>query len=240
MSKKTFVYLTGHSKGIGKNICESLFQQDENIFIHGISRTEKWKHERLKTTLMDLSHPDKFNTGIFEKHNDASKIVLVNNAGMLGDMNRVGSLSSDSIQKTVMLNFTSALLLTNDFLKFYKDHPAQKLIVNVSTGVTNYPIDGWSLYCSTKAGLEMFCRVIDKELELDNRKDVKLFSIAPGKIDTDMQGEIRKADPKGFSMVNDFISYKEKGELVSAEETGKRFADLILKPDSRKKLIDHF
>lgn len=236
---KTIAYVTGHSRGIGRHICNALLENDD-VLIHGISRSDNWNHERLTFHRMDLSDPYISFSGLFSDAANAEKIVLVNNAGMLGDMQHVGGLSPENIQKTVYLNFTSVLILTNEFLKKYKDHPAEKVIVNVSTGVTNYPIDGWSLYCSTKAGLEMFCRVMEKEFEIDEEKNISVFSIAPGKIDTDMQSEIRKADSKGFSMVDDFRGFKEKGELIDPAITGKKYADVIFNPQNYKESITNF
>ncbi len=54
---------------------------------------------------------------------------------------------------------------------------------------------------------------------------IKVFSVAPGVIDTEMQNQIRETSPEDFSNVEKFITLKENNELVSPKET----ADLLLK-----------
>ncbi len=61
-------------------------------------------------------------------------------------------------------------------------------IVNVSSGAAIRPLEGWSAYCSAKAGLHMLTRAI--ALETDG-KNIRVFGFQPGTTDTDMQVQIR-------------------------------------------------
>ena len=55
----------------------------------------------------------------------------------------------------------------------------------------------------------------------------KIYSIAPGIVDTAMQEEIRKANKIDFPELDRFISYKEDGELVSAEIVAQKYVDFL-------------
>jgi NAD(P)-dependent dehydrogenase (short-subunit alcohol dehydrogenase family) len=51
-------------------------------------------------------------------------------------------------------------------------------------------MEGWSAYCSSKAGVAMLTRCVDKEY---GEMGVRIFGFAPGVVDTGMQGSIRES-----------------------------------------------
>jgi len=61
-------------------------------------------------------------------------------------------------------------------------------IVNISSGAVYQPLEGWSAYCSSKAGLAMLTRSIALETA---GTGVRVFGFSPGTIDPDMQTKIR-------------------------------------------------
>ena len=61
-------------------------------------------------------------------------------------------------------------------------------IINVSSGAALRPLEGWSAYCSGKAGLAMLTRAIDLEHRAGG---IRVFGFQPGTTDTDMQVAIR-------------------------------------------------
>ena len=65
----------------------------------------------------------------------------------------------------------------------------------------------------------------------------KVFSIAPGIVDTAMQDEIREAKKSDFPDVDRFISYKEEGELVSAELVAEKYVHFLNDCSKRKEVL---
>jgi NAD(P)-dependent dehydrogenase (short-subunit alcohol dehydrogenase family) len=59
---------------------------------------------------------------------------------------------------------------------------------------------------------------------------VKAYAIAPGVIDTDMQVEIRSADPEQFSGHENFVRMKEEGALLSPQESASRILAILKLP----------
>lgn len=57
------------------------------------------------------------------------------------------------------------------------------------------------------------------------------MSFAPGVVDTDMQDEIRRTDPKDFPLVNRFREFKDKGVLTTPDFVAQRLAELLFGPD---------
>lgn len=220
-----YYYITGTSRGIGKAIVENLLNDEEN-FVIGISRAATIFTHHYKHVPLDLSDLDAVKAFDFEHHDDADKIVLINNAGTIIEIKRTGQLKDSTIGDSINVNLTSPCILINKFIKTYGDFHGKKIIINVSSGAGKHPIDAWSAYCASKAGLDLFSRVAVEEQEI-TAGDFKIFSVAPGVVDTEMQSELRKTDKKDFSRVDDFIGYKENGQLYSPEFVASVFADII-------------
>lgn len=64
----------------------------------------------------------------------------------------------------------------------------QGVIVNLSTGAAHTPREGWSAYCSSKAGLQMLSRSVLGEY---GKQGICVYSLQPGLVDTEMQKRIR-------------------------------------------------
>jgi 3-oxoacyl-[acyl-carrier protein] reductase len=71
-------------------------------------------------------------------------------------------------------------------------------IVNVSSGAAIRPLEGWSAYCSAKAGLHMLTRAIALETE---GQGIRVFGFQPGTTDTDMQVLIRASGVNAISQI---------------------------------------
>jgi len=207
---------------LGKAFAEFLLKEDCN-YVVGIARTNTIEHKNYKHCSLDLSDTEKVQLFNFELHKDAQKIYLINNAGTLGGITHVGNQSANSIVSTIHLNLTAPLLLTNNFIAYYREIDCEKVVVNISSGAGKNAYDGWSTYCATKAGIDIYSRVVNAEQQLKTKGRVRIFSIAPGVIDTQMQGDIRKAEKNQFSKVADFINYKNTGQLLSPDLLAANF-----------------
>jgi 3-oxoacyl-[acyl-carrier protein] reductase len=71
-------------------------------------------------------------------------------------------------------------------------------IINISSGAAHRPLEGWSAYCSGKAGLAMLTRAIALE---SSGKGIRVFGFAPGTIDTEMQVQIRASGMNVISKI---------------------------------------
>ena len=231
-----YYYITGTSRGIGKAMAEFLLKEKEN-FVVGISRKCSIKNNNYRHATLDLTNLYEVRKFKFEDHPKAKRICLINNSGAIGQVKPVGKLSNNQIICDYNLNLISPSILCNDFIAAYKDANAEKIIVNVSSGAGKNPIDGWSTYCASKAGIDIFSRVIDAEQKSITKSGFRVFSIAPGVVDTQMQTDIRSASKEDFSRLNDFITYKNSGILAEPRLVAEKYFRILADLNKLKEVV---
>ena len=228
--KKSLLILTGHTKGLGKAILER-FLTEGTFQVVAISRSGlALNDERVLEIQLDLKDlvgleaelPQLFPSGDYEK------ILLINNAGWIGEIKPVGKLSPKVITDMMHVNLIAPMILTDAFVKIYGSKSGEKLICNISSGAAHKPLSGWAEYCSSKAGLAMFSRVAAEDLK---HLGFRVYSLAPGIVDTGMQADIRGSDPEEFPALERFSKYKSEGQLSSAEEVADKIMHLLSKSD---------
>lgn len=229
-----YFFITGSSKGLGKALTELLLTNEKN-FVYGISRTNNISHQQFQHIQVDLADIGVVKQFEFPELKDAITITLINNAGIVGDIKYLGNLDCDKIISTYNLNLITPTLLINQFAKTYNNE-LSKLVINISSGAGRSPIDGWSTYCATKAGLDMLSLVFKEEIT-NKKLNINTLSLAPGIIDTGMQEEIRKADETSFSNIERFIEYKNNGDLADPTSTAKLIAKFISDKTLQEKTI---
>ncbi|MCM3610985.1 SDR family NAD(P)-dependent oxidoreductase [Planococcus sp. MERTA32b] len=222
--------ITGASKGIGLALSEQLNEKGHQVY--GIARSfpEDWPGR--KSFEFDLLETSKI-PGLIQEifgfiSRDIESLTLINNAGTISPIGFAGNNKADELSGSITLNLTAPMAVSGAFISQAGGFAAEKRIVNISSGAGRNAYEGWSAYCAGKAGLEHFSSCLEKEY-----KDIKTISIAPGIIDTDMQGEIRKSSEKDFPMIENFKAYKEQGMLSTPEQTAEKLIRLFERDDFR-------
>ena len=232
-----YYYITGTSRGIGKAFALKLLENEDNYVI-GISRTNSIKHERYEFISLDLSEFNQVENFSFIDIVDAKSITLINNAGVIGDIKHTGNIDNKLIHKTFMVNSISPAVLMNNFIKAYANLNINRLIINISSGAGRHALESWSSYCASKSALDMFSSVIELEQGIINKKNpVKVFSIAPGIVDTQIQNKIREAKKSDFNNVSTFIDLKNNDQLDAPEETVRLLMKVIENPENHKDVL---
>ena len=154
---------------------------------------------------------------------DASTVLLVNNAGVVQPIGPLQLQDTAAIGFAVALNVTAPLMLAAA-VTARRRPGADCRILHVSSGAGRHVFPGWSVYCATKAALDHHARAV----VLDQTPGLRICSLAPGVIDTDMQAEIRATGLERFPVRERFEAMKRDGALVSAQDCAARIVDHLL------------
>lgn len=227
--------VTGASSGIGKAIVEALLKS-EDAQVYGISRRQTVEHDRYVHFAVDLSDQQALIDFELPQITATEQIVLLNNAGTLGTVAHVGSLDDKEIAGSYNVNVLAPAILSNKFVKAYSELSCDKLIINISSGAASSPYDGWAVYCSAKAAVDMFSRTMVQEQDL-KPNGINVLAIAPGVVDTAMQTQIRSTDKSGFTRKDKFIELKESGSLYRAEDVAERFVEIFNDPAQVESIV---
>ncbi len=230
-----YYFITGSSRGIGKALAENALER--NATVTGFARNSRIQHSAYDHILMDFSDMDDLYYYEFPKLKDADKIVLINNAGALGQVGPVGQLRDYDIEKLFNINTIASSILSNKFIKAYKDLTIEKIILNVSSGAGRHAIESWAAYCASKAAMDMFSMVTADEQKKYYQYPTHIFSVAPGIVDTQMQDEIREVNENQFKDVERFKNYKANGELASAESVAGKLFQIIDQPEHYNEVL---
>lgn len=230
---KKLAYITGTSRGIGFALAELLLE--DGYYVIGMSRTNTITHPNFHFHEIDLSNLAEIESFIFE--HPATEVLLINNAGTLGEILPVGRLSNQSIRDVTLLNILAPQILMNLFIQTYSQAVSSGKIINISSGAGKKPIESWAPYCASKSAIDLFSETISAEFSQQNQSNWTIYSIAPGVVDTAMQEHIRSASSEDFAMLQNFISLKEDHQLSTPIAVAKKLIYILKNPDLFKKTI---
>lgn len=221
--------VTGHSRGLGAAVTRQLLARD--IRVLGISRSGVPPTPELSQAQVDLGDHHAFDAWLADGAplrrflGDAGRVLLVNNAGLLEPIGRLEQQDPAAVYRTAAVNVGAALALAAAFTRA-TEGVEDRRILHVSSGAGRKPYAGWSVYCATKAALDHHARAV----ALDHSPGLRIASIAPGVIDTDMQALIRATPSDHFPDRDRFVEMQRKGALRSPDDAAAALVDHLLSP----------
>ena len=195
------VLVTGASRGIGRNIAYNLALDGYKV-IANYNNSEKeakdlqeeLKNKNIKIDIFkaDVSRKQEVENlvnFVIEKYNKID--VLINNAG-IAEEKLFTDITEEDFDKMMKVNLYSVFYTTQEAVKnMLKVHNG--IIINISS---IYGLTGGSCevhYSMAKAGIDGMTKALAKELGPSN---IRINSIAPGAIDTDMNKNLTEEDWK--------------------------------------------
>ncbi len=240
------VILTGASRGLGAALAEQLLQPGTVMLC--LSRQthpalaqqaaqaqvqlEEWPRD-LSDSLAVADEVERWLRAFDAQRFDQA--LLINNAGVIPTVGAVDGCSNAELSSALRVGLEATVLLTASFLRASIAWRADRRVLNISSGLGRHAIAGSALYCGVKAGMDHYSRAV--ALDEAHREAsggpaaARIVSLAPGVIDTDMQRQLRSANPGGFPARENFERLHSHGQLVSAQATATRILAYLQRPD---------
>ncbi|RHZ92107.1 SDR family oxidoreductase [Cereibacter sphaeroides] len=114
--------------------------------------------------------------------------VLINNAGVIEPIARLADADPDAWDRAVDVNLKGVFHGMRAAVPYMRARGGT--IITVSSGAAQNALEGWSAYCSSKAGAAMLTRCAHLE-EAVHR--IRILGLSPGTVATEMQDKIRES-----------------------------------------------
>ena len=157
------------------------------------------------------------------------EVALINNAGMIPPIGSLGSVGAEGISQALRVGLEAPMQLCATFLNATQAWAGLRKVLNISSGLGRKAMASQAPYCAAKAGMDHFTRCVALE-EATKPNGAKVCSLAPGVIDTDMQQQLRGADPALFPDQTRFAELSREGQLASATQAAERVLAFLARP----------
>jgi len=223
--------VTGSSRGLGAALAEQLAQPGNAVI--GIARglNPAMKAEQWTVDLADPLPAAVRLQAWLRANSGWDSATLINNAALLSAPGPLAASGLAQLSAALRVGLEAPTLLSRVFLAETAGVPARR-ILNISSGLGRRAMAGSAAYCAIKAGLDHLSRALALEVP-----EVGVVSLAPGVIDTDMQVQLRGADPSHFPEQARFQGLKDGGQLQTAEATAASIIQFLARPDFGKTIV---
>lgn len=226
----TKAILTGHSRGLGAAIAGDLLQR--GIPTLALSRRANAELGQTQPSLLtqveiDLGDgqalADWLADSVLQRFTaGAERILLINNAGTVQPVGPSETQPPAAIAQAISLNVAAPLMLFAAVAA--ARGKAELRAAHISSGAGRKAYAGWNVYCASKAALDHHARAVIE----DKGQGIRICSLAPGVIDTDMQAEIRGSAEAKFPLLADFVAMKRDGALAKPADAAAKIVRYLL------------
>ncbi len=203
MNGKT-VLITGASRGIGAATARVFAEAGANVALVARSTADidtlaQEIGERAIAIGCDVSKYAEVSAAVATTIKAFGQMdVLINNAGVVDPIGHLQDTDPEKWGHAVDINLKGVM---------YGLHAAIPTmiaqgggtIINISSGAAHGPVEGWSAYCSSKAGVYMLTRAADLE---GRGKGLRIMGLSPGTVATQMQREIKASGINPISQLD--------------------------------------
>lgn len=233
--------LTGASRGMGLALAGQLLDAGHDLLVlsrhanDALAARAKAAGRRLEQWTADLAQPQAVAERLeawlaAQDPAPLASVSLINNAGLIPAIAPLPEIAAADLARALRVDLEAPMLLTAAFLRATATWPARRRVLNISSGLGRRAMASQAAYCAAKAGMDHFTRCVALE-EAQRPNGAKVCSLAPGVIDTDMQVQLRAADPANFPDRANFVGLKDKGQLSSPEDAAARVLAYLARPD---------
>jgi benzil reductase ((S)-benzoin forming) len=226
-----FFLITGTSRGIGEALAQKLLETGNTVLGVSRNRSDTLKSKNYYHLSFDLTETSRISQ-IMEKVNEIVNkqsfnfVCLVNNASAVKPLGSIEKCPPAEIEAHVKIGLVAPMLLTSMFIRRFTDQKMRKKVVFISSGAAFTPLADESIYCSSKAGINMLAQCVGLE-QKDKEYGFEVNSIGPGMVNTSMQLAVRSKTSDEFAMAGFFKQAFEDGKLQEPSKVAEKIYAIL-------------
>jgi len=238
--------LTGASRGLGRAMAQQLLAPDRILLClsrhsdDALTQAAAQRGTHLEQWVQDLTEPieaaERLARWLHSLHAPGlASATLINNAGLIPPIAPLPACPPQALSQALRVGLEAPMQLTAAFLRQTQawvdaGWAGPRKVLNISSGLGRRPMASQAPYCAAKAGLDHFSRCAALE-QAPLPQGARIVSLAPGVIDTDMQVQLRGADPAGFPDRARFVELQRQGQLSSPADAAAQVLAYLARPD---------
>ncbi|MCY4304222.1 MAG: SDR family NAD(P)-dependent oxidoreductase [Aestuariivita sp.] len=198
------VLITGASRGIGAEAGRIFGRSGANV---GLMARSKFHIESLTVEIGenafgiegDVSSHDDLKAAVDGCIDQFGSVdILINNAAVINPISHLSVASYEEWAHVIDINLKGVFFGMRAVLPHMKA-VGRGTVLTVSSGAAHGPVEAWSHYCASKAGVAMLTRCLDKE---ERANGIRAFGLSPGTVATQMQKEIKASGINPISQLH--------------------------------------
>lgn len=187
------VLITGASRGIGESTAREFAAAGANVVLMArsggdIMRIAGEIGERAYAVTGDVSRFDQVKAAVHKARDHFGGLdILINNAGVVEPISILAESDPADWGQVMDINLKGVYYGMRAALPGMLD-AGQGTIITISSGAAHNALEGWSHYCTSKAGAAMLTKCAHKEA---GGRGIRVMGLSPGTVATQMQREIK-------------------------------------------------
>lgn len=198
------VVITGASRGIGADAARVFAQAGANLALlarssDSLAALVQEIGGNALAFACDVSEPAAVAAALQKAHADFGSLdVLINNAGVIDPIARIEDADPAAWGQLMDINIKGVFNGIHAALPLMKSGGGGT-IINIGSGAAYNALEGWSGYCTSKAGVLMLTKALHLE-EASN--GIRVLSLSPGTVATEMQRKIKASGINPVSQID--------------------------------------
>lgn len=210
------VWISGATEGIGLGIARNTPWPDARII--NLSRRAHPDYESRYLDLTDhitVESIAEYWTDYLRRQ-QSGRAWFFQNAHLKGLHGFTGEVSTDNYDRDIQANMTAPLILAQSFLKavIESGFRGNAGLILLSSASARSPFEGQAVYCAAKSAIEMWVRVVRRELIRRKRGNIWVTAVRPGFVDTATTRHIAAMTDEEYPAASAIANALKSGEGV--------------------------
>lgn len=124
--------------------------------------------------------------------------VLINNAGMIEPVSHLADIDPEDWSRVIDVNLKGVFYGMRAVVPGMRARGGG-IVLTISSGAAHNALEGWSHYCTSKAGVNMLTHALHKE---EAANGIRAIGLSPGTVATEMQREIKASGMNPVSQLD--------------------------------------